>query len=242
MVFTDDFGATARSNEVTIDFIDTPEVVLNNNRDYPMRSLLLSAEATAGAAPSIRLHWPENPHPANYILSRKNPNETEWHYLANLAGTPTEYTDTTVKAGATYDYRVERVYADVDPYPLENRLSAGYVRAGIEAPLVEQRGQVLLLVDETVEAALRSEIDRFKQDLIGDGWAGVIEHSVPRHIDAYSSTRDTSPDPRYKERVQAVKSRIEDEYAQLRGRLQSVVLLGRVPIPYSGHSAPGCAF
>ena len=238
LVLTDDFGATTRSNEVTIELIDAPDVVYSDS-DYPGISLLLSAETTAGDTPSVRLHWPENDNPANYFLSRKNPNETEWQFLGMLTGTPTEYTDTTVASGTRYDYRVQRVYADTilhgKLHPV--RLASGYVRASVEAPLVESRGSVLLLVDETVEPALRTEIDRFKQDLTGDGWAEVVEHAVPRHVDAYTSTTDNSPDPRYKERVQAVKTIIQDAYEQRRGRLQAVILLGRVPIPLSGHGA-----
>lgn len=243
LVFTDDFGATTRSNEVTLELIDAPDVVYYDS-DYPGISLLLSAETTAGDTHSVRLHWPENANPANYFISRKNPNETEWQFLGMLTGTPTECTDTTVASGTRYDYRVQRVYADTilhgKLHPV--RLASGYVRASVEAPLVESRGSVLLLVDETVEAALRSEIDRFKQDLTGDGWAEVVEYTVPRHVDAYSSTTDNSPDPRYKERVQAVKTIIQDAYEERRGRLQAVILLGRVPIPLSGHGAADSHF
>ena len=238
MVFTDDFGATTRSNEVTIEFIDTPNVVYEDS-DYPGISLLLSAETTAGDTPSVRLHWPEDEHPANLFISRKNPNETEWQFLGMLTGNSTEYTDTTVATNRRYDYRVQRVYANTflpgKLHPI--RLASGYVRASIEAPLVEHRGEVLLLVDETVEPALRSEIDRFKQDLIGDGWRAVVEHTVPRHVDAYTSTTDNSPDPRYKEGVQTVKTIIEEAYETRRGRIEAVILLGRVPIPLSGHGA-----
>jgi hypothetical protein len=45
-----------------------------------------------------------------------------------------------------------------------------YALAGIEKPLIENRGSILLVVDEAIVPELSNELKRFKFDLIGDGW------------------------------------------------------------------------
>ena len=224
-------GAVTRSNTVSMEFISSPEISFSHS-DYPLTSLLLSAEIGQTPQAFIKLDWPDDTKRANYVVSRKSVNDTTWQFLGLTKNTTTEYTDTTVSVGEVYEYRVTRIYA---------RPAAGaafaYITASIEAPLVDAKGTVLLVVDNTVATALRTEIDRFKQDLLGDGWTRVVERSVERDVDAYTSTTDSTPDPRYSARVQAVKTLITNEFNAAPEELKAVILLGRVPIPYSGHRA-----
>ena len=94
------------------------------------------------------------------------------------------------------------------------------MRAGIEVPLVEDRGQIALVVEDTVQASLSTEIARLEEDLRGDGWIPV--RAVAR--------RASSP-PEVKETIEAL-------YRAAPDRLRQVLLLGHVPVPYSGNIAP----
>lgn len=229
----DEQGAVTRSNTVDVNFVSSPEISISNS-DYPLGSLLLSAASGQTPQPFIKLDWPEDSRFANYVISRKSLNDENWQLLQVIKGTTTKWTDTNVSVGEIYEYRVARIYAGYNSATV-NKIGYSYVTASIEAPLVDDKGTILLIVDKTVEVPLRSEIDRFKEDLIGDGWTKVVEQTVERDVDAYTSTTDTTPDPLYSARVQAVKAIIANQYNTAPDDLKAVVLLGRVPIPYSGH-------
>ena len=129
------------------------------------------------------------------------------------AGT-SAWADTDIEPGIAYDYFVERTI------PESRWQSAGFLRAGIEVPLVEDRGQIALVVEDTVQASLSTEIARLEEDLRGDGWIPV--RAVAR--------RASSP-PEVKETIEAL-------YRAAPDRLRQVLLLGHVPVPYSGNIAP----
>ncbi|MCB0517415.1 MAG: T9SS type A sorting domain-containing protein [Lewinellaceae bacterium] len=102
---------------------------------------------------------------------------------------------------------------------LADRPKYGYILAGTKLPAVENRGSLLLLVDDVYSQPLATEIEQLESDLIGDGWK-VIRWKVNRN------------DP-----VTAVKSLIVNEYNQTPD-LKMLYLLGHVPVPYSGSIYP----
>lgn len=91
----------------------------------------------------------------------------------------------------------------------------GHMVAGIRVPPVEERGTVLLVVEESVAPAVAAELQRWKRDLIGEGYRVRC-----RQVGA--------GDP-----VPAVKELIRGECAA-DPLLETVFLLGHVPVPYSG--------
>ena len=92
----------------------------------------------------------------------------------------------------------------------------GHIFAGIQYPLTENRGTVLLLVDDAFSGSLSGELNRLETDLICDGWR-VRRLSVSR------------ADP-----VSLIKERIIDESAGDE-TITTVFLLGHIPVPYSGN-------
>ncbi len=83
-------------------------------------------------------------------------------------------------------------------------------------------GKVLVLVDTTIIDSIKSELEQFAWDLHADGW-GVIIRSVPR-------SEDFNPIA-----VNKVK-RLVWRYIHLGNEpLRAVVLIGRVPVPYTGN-------
>jgi hypothetical protein len=173
----------------------------------------LSADVQSSPA-QIILNWPQDTalNPSNYTVYRKLINDASWGVGTLLVGTATNFVDTNVADGSTYEYQVIKVTSDYTGY--------GYIYAGIDAPLTEARGKLVLMVDNTYAADLTSQLTRLQQDLVGDGWA-VLRHDV-------SPTNS----------VDYVKSLIQTDYSADPGQVNTVFLFGHIPVPYSGNLVP----
>jgi hypothetical protein len=174
-------------------------------------SYAVQASATAQSSPAqITLSWTPGPGATNgYALSRKEAGAGAWTPLINLTGGITTYTDTNVTAGRIYEYQVVRQSANLTGY--------GYVAAGVDVPVVDFRGKVILVVDNAVAGALAAEIDQLVRNLIGDGWT-VARRDVGR---------GDSP--------VAVRDAIRGAYNEDSANARAVLLLGRVPVAKSGN-------
>nr|MBA2481545.1 hypothetical protein [Planctomycetota bacterium] len=132
--------------------------------------------ATVSTSPlQIQLSWPgewrHTEFPPTYTVQRKSRTATSWS--SPVAAGFTGYTDTNVVAGQAYEYRVTAN----NPSNTPAYTGYGYIYVGIDFPMVDQRGTVVLIVESGIGAALVSELTLLKQDLIGDGWS-VIRHDV----------------------------------------------------------------
>jgi Bacterial Ig domain len=166
--------------------------------------------------PSITLTWPANSEATNCIRYRKMRDATSWGVGTSLATNATNYVDTNVSIGSAYEYRISRTARTGTNY----YSSEGYIYAGIEAPLVESRGKVVLVVDDAVAPSLTMELARLQLDLVGDGWT-VLRHDVARN--------DTVPN---------IKAIIKGDYTADPANVKAVFLFGHVPVPYSGDINP----
>jgi Bacterial Ig domain len=180
--------------------------------DYAVR---VSASVATSPA-KITLSWPADPQATGYTLYRKTRDATSWGTGTALGAAATSYVDSNVAAGNTYEYRISKAASAGGA----NFTGEGYIYTGIQAPLVESRGKVILLVDNTFSASLAMELGRLQQDLAGDGWT-VLRHDVGR-----SSA------------VPAVKALIVADYNADPANVKSLFLFGHVPVPYSGNYAP----
>ena len=164
--------------------------------------------------PAILFSWPGDAAipPDFYTVSRKAPHETAWGNPVRLPGTATNYVDTNVVPAVAYEYQFFKSNAIYVGY--------GYITAGMLLPLVEDRGKVILLVERNCAAALAPELLRLEQDLVGDGWT-VLRREVARDAP-----------------VPEVKALIKAEYEADPQNVKALFLLGRVPVPYSGDTAP----
>lgn len=104
-----------------------------------------------------------------------------------------------------------------------NYWAYGYILAGMNIKPVHYRGSILIVVDENVYDSLTNEIEILKDNLVGDGW-------VPKLI---LSPRAEEFDS---EKVITLKNKIDDVYKSDQ-ELKSLLLIGRVPVPYSGSFA-----
>ncbi len=143
---------------------------------------------------------------------RKAPEATSWGTGTTLPGTATNYLDNNVVAGTAYEYQVVKATSQYTGY--------GYIYTGINVPMTDSRGKLLLVVDSTYSAALTNELAQLRQDLVGDGWT-VIRLDVGRN-----------------DSVTSVKAQIKAQYLADPANVKSVFLFGHVPVPYSGDIVP----
>ena len=98
---------------------------------------------------------------------------------------------------------------------LDERPKYGFIYTGIQLPTIENRGSILLLIDDILVTELQVEIEQLKLDLIGDGW------KVKKMFIKQAET------------VEQLKAKIQQAYSEI-SDLKSLFLLGHIPVPYSG--------
>src|ERR1017187_7915876 len=143
-------------------------VIAQSVSDYAVR-----VSPTVQTNPAqIVLSWPADTRATGYTLYRKGRDATSWGTsVAALAGNATNFSDSNVAVGGAYEYQIQK---SASSYSGE-----GDIYAGIQVPLTEHRGKVVLIVDNTFTASLSNELAGLQQDLVGDGWT-VLRHDVPR--------------------------------------------------------------
>ena len=177
------------------------------------RQYAVEVSAAVQTAPArITLTWAPDASATGYTIHRKALHGTSWMQLANL-GNVNSWSDLAVANGNSYEYSVLKTTS-------AGYQGTGYIYAGLNAPMTEARGKMVLIVDNTHAAALAPELERLRQDLVGDGWT-VIRHDV---------ARTASP--------VTIKNLIKADYYADPANVKSVFLFGHVPVPYSGNFTP----
>ena len=159
----------------------------------------------------VVLNWPA-PTAADVVLFRREKDSTTWFVLLNqAASTVSTFTDPLVTAGKVYEYGIQRTVNGVAGF--------GYLSVALERQAVEKRGQMLVFCEAALRAPLAFELERLRQDLAGDGW-DVRWYDTPANAT-----------------VATVKNQIVADYNAAPQQVNSVLLLGAIPVPYSGNTA-----
>jgi hypothetical protein len=188
-----------------------------NTYDYSRAASVLVSVEVRSSAPRLWLVWAPEAEATAFLIFRKPVQAREWGSpVARLPGTATSWADPDAAVGEVREYAVLKRFRLGET----ERLGSGYVCAGVEAPMIDHRGTVVLVVDRTHAEGLRVELDRLQQDLVGDGWQ-VLRHDV--------SPSDSPAQ---------VKALITADYQADPMHVRAVFLLGHVPIPRSGWEAP----
>jgi MBG domain (YGX type)/Bacterial Ig domain len=182
--------------------------------------------------PQITLSWPADSLATGYDLYRKTRDATDWGSSSGLAANATNYVDSNVVVGGAYEYRIVKHASSF--------VGVGYIYAGIEAPLVESRGTLVLVVDNSQSSSLTTELARLQQDLVGDGWT-VLRHDVPRMAVDPASTSSSVWAARSNE-LASVKALIQADFNANPASVSALLLFGHVPVPYAGDLAPDAHF
>lgn len=218
-------------------------------------AVLLTAKVETNPTPRIILSFPANPVAdttrkiTGYKIQRKSKdseNVEDWKIIAgNLPADTTSFTNIgpDVKIGSAYEYRVTRTvqYFTTSGTAVSMDLHS-FVFAGIELPPEKagydtnhSRGRILLIVDNTVASDLAPDIAVLERDLAGDGWT-VQKFNFLRGVPP--NNPNGSPNPAYGTQVRQLKSLIQSMYNADRTNVNSVFLLGHLPVPYSGNLNP----
>ncbi len=188
------------------------------SRDYAVE---LSAVVNASTT-QIQLSWPVLSAPTSngFDVYRKLKSGKSWgSALANLSGGTGSYTDKTVKTGIAYEYKVVANYSNTVGSATTYFKAYGYILSGIEIPVTENRGRILLVVEDSVRALAMVQLNQLIMDMRCDGW---LVHTIKVNRG---------------DKVKSVKSAILTVYNQYKD-LRSLFLIGRVPVPYSGFFNP----
>jgi len=158
-----------------------------------------------------------------------------WTSIYTNAGTPIAagvYNDTNVTSGTHYEYQL-RVGStntvcgsniDFGYYAFQ------YLNAGVYVPLRDQRGNVILLVEQGITNTLNTEITNLVADLRGDGYK-VYRHDI--------AAVDVTSGATWYNSVTNTKALIIADYTTSPSTDWSIFIVGHVAVPYSGDNSPG---
>src|SRR6185295_11811323 len=110
-----------------------------------------------------------------------------------------------VNIGVKYEYQIVKRTSGYTGY--------GYLSAGIRIPVVDFRGKIIVVLENSLTGPLESELNRLQSDLTGDGWL-VIRHNAS----AYDSP-------------QSLKDTIRGIYDSDPENVKAVFLVGHLPVP-----------
>lgn len=184
-----------------------------------MRAVLISARIDSSTPQKkIVLSWANNDTNATeYVINRRMNGMYHWTFVQSLDPSVNTYTDSILEDLNTMEYQiVKKTYAKYQGY--------GYIFVGYDVQPKEYKGTALVFIDETMVQPLRDEFNRFVDDLYGDGYS-VIRYDVPRtdNFNPYS--------------VEKIKDIVEREYKRNIKSPMTLILLGRIAVPYSGSTA-----
>ncbi len=184
------------------------------------QSVMLEATVQADP-PKIVLSWVLDTANGGYTIWRKAKSDAQWgDSLAFVGPGGTSWADTSVVAGLGYEYQVLK---SLPAFPYGNgtpNFGAGYIYSGIHLPPTHHRGVCLVVIDSTFKQTLTPKIARLLADIQADGW-----QTQALYIDRN--------DP-----VPTVKAYIKFWAETHPDNNQTLLLFGRVPVPYAGFIAP----
>ncbi len=157
----------------------------------------------------IRLDWNQLVNVTSYKVYKKLKGASNWTFVTNRSYNNNFFIDNNVPIGTAYEYAI---------YASHTNNISGYVCAGMNIDVNHHQGNVLLVIDSNYIIPANDEIQLFKRDLIKEGW---------KVLSVYAG-RGENPS--------VVKQRI-DACHNL-STLEGIILLGHIPVPYSGNIAP----
>ncbi len=225
------FGADHSGNQAvngTFDSIETFNYPLGAVEIFRHQQLALNIVTNAGqrqlqftrsfeGAPTHSgFLYPTNPDPWPLTLWRRTPGTTNWG-AAILSNSKVEsWIDAAVSPGTRNEYLAEFA----SPWGASRR----HFVAGIEMPPQHQRGNVLLLVDQTLAPSLSTELAQLRTNLVGDGWTVKHWYDAPRHNDLnFAANRSNLTNV-----VNWIAAHHVADVANV------LLIIGHVTIPYSG--------
>ena len=180
-------------------------------------SLTVQLEATVQSSPPrITLSWPSDINATSYQVFRKSTSAVSWGpILSTLTASDTQYIDNAVGIDTVYQYKVVM-------NPGAASVKYGYLSSGIDVRANSSHGIAILVVEDSfiTNPVFENAIQQLSLDLELDGWFPKL---------SYVHRSDAVTD---------VKAKITNLYNEDPISTKLLILLGNVPVPYSGNINP----
>ncbi len=155
----------------------------------------------------VSFSWDNFSVDSTYIF-RKELSDNKWTRLDSTIGKT--YTDNTITTNKEYEYKFQ---VKTQTWPGS---AYGYVVFGAKVNQKNSRGTILVVLDNRFTSSLHNEFKTLQLDLISDGWKPIL------------ITCDSSKTHNF------LKYKIDSINAI--STLNGVILVGHLPVPYSGNS------
>jgi len=161
---------------------------------------------------TVNFSWQADTSSLRFYIYKKNSGEANFSQINILDSTVLTFSES-FDTGKIIEYGIEDYRKKHSSYY--------YTAIGKDIQPDHYQGRVLVLIDSTVYPELSFELERLSIDLVKDGFYPDLI-PVPRSEEFDSKA------------VQYVKSIIQDKYIIDNDTLRTLLLIGRVPVPYSG--------
>lgn len=168
----------------------------------------------------IRFQWPAQPQATGFYFYRKSLTDTAFTLLDSIkqnTSSLTEFMDQNVMPHTPYEYHIR---ASVSTSGLANRNI--YIVTGSAIAPEHRKGSILILTDSTLWDSLQAPIQLLHRNLVREGWR--VHHA--------QSLRSNNP-----RHAAWVKAKIQQQVVAV-NQLNSVFIIGHIPVPYSGRINP----
>ena len=163
----------------------------------------------------MQLTWLQQSGSTRYQVYTKSSSNNGWDSIADLQGSDTIYIDSSYKLGTKKEYRVARTSSNYTGFN-----GNGYMVAGFQIPAEESLGRVLVVIEDIYQTTAQELIETYLNQITNEGYF-VDTHYVNKNDD-----------------VTDIKDWILKKWSADKNTYTSVLLLGRIPVPYSGNLRP----
>lgn len=160
----------------------------------------------------LTLFWNDDLLASKYEIHRREYGSQTWDLLATVNSPNTSYVDDELSEGVVYEYLINKLMAT-------GVVGFGHTLSGLNTKPIHQHGHLVLAVEVALHDSLKLEIDRLKADIVADGWTVELLKVTPN------------------EDAKGLKNKVELIH-KTRPETKGLILLGNLPIAYSGEMAP----
>ncbi|MFY0672462.1 MAG: T9SS type A sorting domain-containing protein [Bacteroidia bacterium] len=162
---------------------------------------------------AINLTWRDDALASKWTIYKKNITTGEFDQIGSVNAPDTSYTDEDVDLGESYTYLIHKENVN-------KVMGFALVTAGANTKRSFDLGTCLVILEEDLDAPLKNEINTLINDLYKEGWNVLFE------------TQKSTDKPT------VMKNTILNNYTNSDSTLNTVILIGDLPVAYSGEMAP----
>jgi len=190
-------------------------IAFNQLYSQTAREVGVEIRAQLNASKYLQLSWLQQSGSTRYQVYTKNAANDGWDRIADLQGSDTIYIDSTYKIGTKKEYKVARTSNNYTGFD-----GNGYMVAGFDIPAQEFLGRALVIIEDIYKTTAQELLVDYLNQITNEGYF-VDTHYVNKN-----------------DGVKDIKDWISKKWSADKNVYTTVLLLGRVPVPYSGDYRP----